>query len=189
MTTDLCPLCFFEVNVVLLRTSFFGTLTLMHLTTNPLRPKDSCSVWLCFIEMIHLWVFPEKCKWMWWKLTYSKPTFQSIIHRYMIYVRYIYPLHVGYSFKMNGSGNVFLQAQDYAKEYSRHFIQGMRRKRPGPWGFPVDMGGVLVGFLLGYPYHPCMVYLPTFTVKINQMQVYRYTIHGSYGIWIRPLIK
>ena len=84
-----------------------GTLTLMHLTTtNPLRPKDSCSVWLCFIEMIHLWVFPEKCKWMWWKLKCSKPTFQSIIHRYMIYVRYIYPLHVGYSLKMNGSGNV-----------------------------------------------------------------------------------
>ena len=25
--------------------------------------------------------------------------------------------------------------------------------------------------LLGYPYHPCMVYLPTFTIKINQMEV------------------
>ena len=32
-------------------------------------------------------------------------------------------------------------AQDYAKEYSRHFIQGMRRKRRGSSStFKVDMG-------------------------------------------------
>ena len=30
-----------------------------------------------------------------------------------------------------------------------------------------------------YPYHPCMVYLPTFT--INQPNVGKYTIHGWYG--------
>ena len=37
-----------------------------------------------------------------------------------------------------------------------------------------------------------MVYLPTFTIKINQMKVYKYTIHGSYGLFssfksFRPL--
>ena len=34
------------------------------------------------------------------------------------------------------------------------------------------------------PYHPCMVYLPTFTIfyHTNQPNVGKYTIHGSYGI-------
>ena len=32
-----------------------------------------------------------------------------------------------------------------------------------------------------YPYHPCMAYLPTFTIK-NQPNVGKYTIHGWYGI-------
>ena len=30
------------------------------------------------------------------------------------------------------------------------------------------------------PYHPCMVYLPTFTISIKQMWA-NYTIHGLYG--------
>ena len=33
-----------------------------------------------------------------------------------------------------------------------------------------------------YLYHPCMVYLPTFTHK-NQPNVGKYTIHGWYGIY------
>ena len=32
-----------------------------------------------------------------------------------------------------------------------------------------------------YPYHPCMVYLPTFTIK-NQPNVGEYAIHGSYSM-------
>ena len=33
------------------------------------------------------------------------------------------------------------------------------------------------------PYHPCITYLPTFTMKISQMypNVGNYTIHGWYG--------
>ena len=34
-----------------------------------------------------------------------------------------------------------------------------------------------------YAYAPCMEYLPTCTIKINQM-VGRYTIHGYYGLCI-----
>ena len=31
------------------------------------------------------------------------------------------------------------------------------------------------------PYHPCMVYLPTFTKKKTQPNVGKYTLHGWYG--------
>ena len=33
-----------------------------------------------------------------------------------------------------------------------------------------------------YPYAPCMQYLPTFALKINQFCRWKYTIHGAYGI-------
>jgi len=33
-----------------------------------------------------------------------------------------------------------------------------------------------------YPYAPCMQYLPTFALKINQFCRWKYTIHGAYGL-------
>ena len=32
-----------------------------------------------------------------------------------------------------------------------------------------------------YPYHPCMVYLPTFTIK-KTPNACKYTVHGWYGL-------
>ena len=34
-----------------------------------------------------------------------------------------------------------------------------------------------------YPYHPCMVYLPIYIWLIFMVNVGKYTIHGSYGLW------
>ena len=38
------------------------------------------------------------------------------------------------------------------------------------------------------PYHPCMVYLSTFTYiyHINRPSVAEYTIHGLYGVYMNP---
>ena len=33
-----------------------------------------------------------------------------------------------------------------------------------------------------YPDAPCMIYLPTCTIKTNHNQIYKYTMHGAYGI-------
>ena len=45
---------------------------------------------------------------------------------------------------------------------------------------PVDME-----FISHYPYHPCMVYLPTFGcfLRWNMGNVGKYTIHGCYGLF------
>ena len=45
------------------------------------------------------------------------------------------------------------------------------------WGPILQVGGPT----LYHPYHPCMVYLPTYIYHKNQPNVAKYTIHGSYG--------
>ena len=35
-----------------------------------------------------------------------------------------------------------------------------------------------------YPYHPCVVYLPTFGWLLFMVNVGEYTIHGCYGLYL-----
>ena len=37
-------------------------------------------------------------------------------------------------------------------------------------------------------YHPCMVHIPTFTIKINHSCRWIYQSHGSYGYWKPPFL-
>ena len=157
-----------------------GTSTLMHLTTNPLRPKD-----LCLIEMIHLWVFPEKCKWMWWKLTYSKPTFQSIIHRYMYVtsIPYMWDIHWKWTGPVMCFASAGLCQGVLAALHSGHAAKEAWTLRFSSWH-----GRRFSRFPFGIPI-PSMYGIFAYTYGKNQPNAGKYTIHGSYGIWIRPLIK
>jgi len=156
--------------------SGLGTLTLYD--NQPPRAKDSWNVLLKFS-------LGSAYKWMWWKLTYSKPTFQSIMHRYMYVtsIPYMWDIHLKWTGPVMCFASAGLCQGVLAALHSGHAAKEAWTLRFSSWH-----GRRFSRFPFGKPI-PSMYGIFAYIYRKNKPNAGKYTIHGSYGIWIRPLIK